>query len=273
MSSAKLERIPGAVNGPAIYGRKNEEYIADFCSVSKRTLADSPLELQIFKFHFLLGADWKLCCRQLKMDRGSFFPRGLSHPAEAGPRVPRAYDLQPVSPGRVLRWQRPHGSYEGVRGHNACVHASAATADITGKPAGSRSSMTLPRNGYLVFRHPPRITPPGTVDAEDSLTIPILKRRKSPARHLGPQHPDYQRWLKYFKRVGIEKATMNWQAELRRFDSSGLPRNRVIVFRDPPRYASGESSARRLGLQHQDYQHWLRYFAREGLCNPAAAKR
>ena len=54
-----------------IYGRKTEEYMADFCLVSKRNLDD--LEYRIFRFHFLLGADWKLCCRQLGMDRGTFF--------------------------------------------------------------------------------------------------------------------------------------------------------------------------------------------------------
>jgi hypothetical protein len=50
---------------------KDEEFMADFCLVAKRFL--SPLEHKIFKFHFLLGADWKLCCRQMKMDRGDFF--------------------------------------------------------------------------------------------------------------------------------------------------------------------------------------------------------
>ena len=39
--------------------------------MSKRTL--DPAEYQIFKFHFLLGADWRLCCRRLKIDRGNFF--------------------------------------------------------------------------------------------------------------------------------------------------------------------------------------------------------
>ena len=28
---------------------------------------------RIFRFHFLLGADWKLCCRRLNIDRGTFF--------------------------------------------------------------------------------------------------------------------------------------------------------------------------------------------------------
>jgi hypothetical protein len=30
-------------------------------------------EHTLFRYHFLLGADWKLCCRRLKIDRGSFF--------------------------------------------------------------------------------------------------------------------------------------------------------------------------------------------------------
>jgi hypothetical protein len=50
---------------------KNEEYTADFCLVSRRAL--SPEDYRIFKFHFLLGADWKLCCRRLGIDRGSFY--------------------------------------------------------------------------------------------------------------------------------------------------------------------------------------------------------
>jgi hypothetical protein len=39
--------------------------------VSRRVLNDE--ESRIFRFHFLLGANWKLCCRQLGMDRGTFF--------------------------------------------------------------------------------------------------------------------------------------------------------------------------------------------------------
>jgi len=55
----------------AIWSRKNEEYVADFCLVSRRNLSD--FEYQIFRLHFLLGADWKLCCRKLHMDRGNFY--------------------------------------------------------------------------------------------------------------------------------------------------------------------------------------------------------
>jgi hypothetical protein len=56
---------------PSTWGRKDEEYIADFCLVSRRALDD--FEHRIFRYHFILGADWKLCARKLKLDRGNFF--------------------------------------------------------------------------------------------------------------------------------------------------------------------------------------------------------
>jgi hypothetical protein len=56
---------------PSSWGRKDEEYIADFCLVARRTLDE--FEYRLFRYHFLLGADWKLCTRNLKIDRGNFF--------------------------------------------------------------------------------------------------------------------------------------------------------------------------------------------------------
>ncbi len=70
MSHARLEIIGGS-NRRAVWGRKDEEYIADFCLVSKRVLDE--FEYELFRFHFLLGADWKLCCRRLKIEKGHFF--------------------------------------------------------------------------------------------------------------------------------------------------------------------------------------------------------
>jgi hypothetical protein len=70
VSHARLAIISGNERRQ-VWGRRDEEYIADFCLVSKRFLDES--EYKLFRFHFLLGADWKLCCRQLKLDRGSFF--------------------------------------------------------------------------------------------------------------------------------------------------------------------------------------------------------
>src|SRR5580700_6744639 len=56
---------------PSTWGRKDEEYIADFCLIAQRTLDD--FEHRLFRYHFLLGADWRLCTRKLAMDRGNFF--------------------------------------------------------------------------------------------------------------------------------------------------------------------------------------------------------
>jgi hypothetical protein len=50
---------------------KDEEFIADFTLVARRNLTDE--EHRLFRFHFLLGADWKLCSRKLGMERGNFF--------------------------------------------------------------------------------------------------------------------------------------------------------------------------------------------------------
>jgi hypothetical protein len=53
------------------YSRKGEEFVADFDLVSRRVLDEH--EYRIFRFHYLLGADWKLCCGRLKMERDDFF--------------------------------------------------------------------------------------------------------------------------------------------------------------------------------------------------------
>jgi hypothetical protein len=70
MSRVSPELIPGR-DGKLTWGRKDEEYIADFCLVSRKALDE--LEYKVFKFHFLLGADWKLCTRKMGIDRGTFF--------------------------------------------------------------------------------------------------------------------------------------------------------------------------------------------------------
>jgi len=69
-SAVSLEFCDGR-EGRRTYARKREEYMADFVLVSRRVLIDS--DHRIFRYHFLLGADWKLCCRQMKIDRGNFF--------------------------------------------------------------------------------------------------------------------------------------------------------------------------------------------------------
>ncbi len=70
VSTVRLEQV-GGKDRRMTWGRKDEEYVADFCLVSRRVLDEE--EYRTFKFHYLLGADWKLCCRRLNMDRGTFF--------------------------------------------------------------------------------------------------------------------------------------------------------------------------------------------------------
>ncbi len=71
MSKVTLEMCAGGKDGKRTWARRDEDYIADFCLVSKRSLDE--FEYKVFRFHFLLGADWRLCCRQMKIDRGTFF--------------------------------------------------------------------------------------------------------------------------------------------------------------------------------------------------------
>ncbi len=91
MSRISLEFVPGRERKTS-WGRKDEEYMADFILVSRRTLSE--FDFQVFKFHFLLGADWKLCCRRLGVERGTFFHAVYRIQQELG-RVFR--ELEPYS--------------------------------------------------------------------------------------------------------------------------------------------------------------------------------
>ena len=70
MSRPTLSTTSGT-QGYRVWGRKDEEYMADFYLLAKRNLDED--DFRIFRFHFLLGADWRMCCRRLNMDRGNFF--------------------------------------------------------------------------------------------------------------------------------------------------------------------------------------------------------
>lgn len=54
-----------------VWGRRNEEFCADFELVARRVLR--PMDHRIVRLHFLLGAKWRLCCRRLGVDRGRYF--------------------------------------------------------------------------------------------------------------------------------------------------------------------------------------------------------
>lgn len=61
----------GGQNGYRMYSRKREEFIADFCLISQRTLDD--FEYKLLRYHYLLGGDSKLCCQHFQLDRGTYF--------------------------------------------------------------------------------------------------------------------------------------------------------------------------------------------------------
>ena len=68
--AVSLDHIQGPV-GKRIYSLKREEFLADFCLAARRSLSDN--DYRIFKYTFLLGADWTLCCKRLNLDRGTYF--------------------------------------------------------------------------------------------------------------------------------------------------------------------------------------------------------
>jgi hypothetical protein len=69
-SQMSLESTNGPI-GYRIWGRRNEEYLADFEKVSRRHLAG--VDQQIFNLHYIDGADWKVCTAKLGIDKGTFF--------------------------------------------------------------------------------------------------------------------------------------------------------------------------------------------------------
>jgi len=110
-SLVRLEYSPRA-NRRITWGRKDEEYCADFWLVSRRTL--TPEEWKIFSYHYLLGADWRMCSRRLGLDKGNFFHAAYRIEQKLG-RVFR--ELQPFSlfpldeyfSGRTYNEAKPSG--------------------------------------------------------------------------------------------------------------------------------------------------------------------
>lgn len=93
ISTVTHDRSEGPV-GLRFWGRKNEEYIADFQLICRRTLDEK--EHDLFKWHFIYGADWKFCVKKLGIEKGDFFHS--------------VYNIQEKL-GRVFREVRPHALF------------------------------------------------------------------------------------------------------------------------------------------------------------------
>ena len=68
--SVSVELTHGPM-GYRFFSRKREEFIADFCLTAQRELNEE--EYKIFRYFFVLRADWKLCSRFTGLDRGNCF--------------------------------------------------------------------------------------------------------------------------------------------------------------------------------------------------------
>lgn len=107
------------------WGRKNEEYIADFLLVTQRTL--DPFEYQVFRFHYILGASWSLCARRLGIDRGRFFHA--------------VYRIQEKL-GRTYRELRPYALFPTDEYFNGRTENTVPiTTEIAGPPSLRRNSL------------------------------------------------------------------------------------------------------------------------------------
>ena len=95
MSKVSLE-IHSGPNRRGTWGRKDEEYMADFLQLAQNNLTEE--EFKIFRYKFLLGADWRLCQRKFGMDRGLFFYAVYRIEAKLGKAMAelQPYALYPV---------------------------------------------------------------------------------------------------------------------------------------------------------------------------------
>jgi hypothetical protein len=112
-----------------MWGRKDEEYAADFFLIARRSL--DPFHYQVFSYHYLLGADWRLCCRRLKVDRGQFF-HAVYRVQETLGRI--FYELEPYSlyPPREYFATRI-GGLEPARPAPACRHVALPPARMASR--------------------------------------------------------------------------------------------------------------------------------------------
>ena len=138
ISQVSLQYFESGKASKRSWGRRDEEYMADFCLISKRELTET--EYKIFRYHFLLGADWKLCCRQMAMDRGSFFHM--------------VYRIQQKL-GRSFRELEPYSLFPLDEYFGGGLRRATVSEPVTPKERGKLIVMQKPRRG-----RPPKLQPP-----------------------------------------------------------------------------------------------------------------
>ena len=126
ISRVRLEQVHGT-DRRQTWGMKDEEYMVDFCNIATRTLDEN--QHRIFRFHFLLGADWKLCCRRLNMDRGTFFHE--------------VYRIQQRL-GRVFRELQPYALFPLDEYFGGTVRSQSVKSNLLQMPAPPRRNSLQP---------------------------------------------------------------------------------------------------------------------------------
>ncbi len=137
ITQVSLQYFESGKTSERAWGRRDEEYTADFCLIAKRELTE--IEHQVFRFHFLLGADWRLCCKQLNMDRGAFFHM--------------VYRIQQKL-GRVFRELEPYGLFPLDEYFGGGMRKAKAVEPVN-KERGRLIVMTKPKRG----RPPKKLEP------------------------------------------------------------------------------------------------------------------
>jgi hypothetical protein len=97
INPAGLEFHGGGRDSRRSPGRRNEDYIADFCGIAKRRLLAS--DYKLFALRYLHGADHNLCGNALGMNRGNVY-HGL-------------YEIEQRL-GRIFAELRPYALYPPV---------------------------------------------------------------------------------------------------------------------------------------------------------------
>jgi hypothetical protein len=96
ISKVSVQLTGGSRYRRVTWGRKNEEFMADFELIAKRVLTG--LDFRILTLHVLQGLDWKICTAKLGMDKGLFFHHVYKIQALLGRayREVRPYSLFPI---------------------------------------------------------------------------------------------------------------------------------------------------------------------------------
>jgi hypothetical protein len=124
--AASLGANPGVKR---MWDMRSQEYAADFCLIARRVLSER--QQKVFRFHFLLGADWRLCCPKLAVDRGTFF-----------------HDVYRIESklGRAFAEVRPYALFP------TDEYFSPLPRQQTGGAGVKRAAEDLPRTGGRVMR-------------------------------------------------------------------------------------------------------------------------